>query len=278
MPNNEAAAMSEEQFQAPLVDSHAHVYTLDMPLDSGAWHKPPHDANIEQYIETLDRHGVRYAVLAAASLFGTYNDYQIDACRKHARLRTTAIIAPTTERYIMERMRENGVVGVRFQRRNNAAPPDLNSPEYRLLLRRIRDLDWHVQLHDEGAQLPPAIAAIEAAGVKLVIDHFGRPTAGLGIQCPGFQAVLRSIERGKTWVKLSGGFRLGTEKEVIGYATELLRIAGPERLLWGSDWPFAAFESTMRYQQTIESFAKWVPDPVLRQRIGGETALDLYFK
>lgn len=143
--------MTDEPLQGPLVDSHAHVYTLDMPLDSGAWHKPPHNARIEQYIETLEQHGVRYAVLAAASLYGTYNDYQIDACRKYPHLRTTAIIAPTNDRYVMERMRDDGVVGVRFQRRNNSLPPDLNTPEYRLLLRRIRDLDWHVQLHDEGA-------------------------------------------------------------------------------------------------------------------------------
>jgi len=47
--------------------------------------------------------------------------------------------------------------------------------------------------------------------------------------------------------------------------------------LWGSDWPFAAFESTMRYGHAIDSFTKWVPDPVARQRIAGETALSLYF-
>lgn len=88
---------------------------------------------------------------------------------------------------------------------------------------------------------------------------------------------MRSVERGKTRENLSGGFRLGSEETLIGYARELLRFAGRERLLWGSDWPFAAFESTMRYRHTIESFAKWVPDPVVRQNIGGETALNLYF-
>jgi predicted TIM-barrel fold metal-dependent hydrolase len=50
---------------APIVDSHAHVYTTDMPLSATAWHKPPADATIEQYVATLDQHGVKYAVLAA---------------------------------------------------------------------------------------------------------------------------------------------------------------------------------------------------------------------
>ena len=66
---------------APIVDSHAHVYTTDMPLSATAWHKPPADATIEQYIATLDRHGVQHAVLSAASLFDDYNEYSIEATR-----------------------------------------------------------------------------------------------------------------------------------------------------------------------------------------------------
>ncbi|GAA4330375.1 amidohydrolase family protein [Pigmentiphaga soli] len=263
--------------EPPLVDAHAHIYTLDMPMSGSAWHKPPADATIGQYLKTLDDHGVRFAVMAAASIYGDYNDYAIDACRAHPRLRTTVIVDPGIDRYVLEQMKADGVVGIRFQRRNVKTPPDLATPEYRKLLRRVADLDWHVHLHDEGARLPPAIAALEAAGVKLVIDHFGRPTAELGVNCPGFQAVLRSVERGRTWVKLSAGFRMPSDEAAARYAAELLKVGGPERLVWGSDWPFAAYESKVSYQDTIDSFARWVPDPALRRRIGGETPLALYF-
>ena len=30
--------------EAPLVDTHFHVYTTDMPLAGDAWHRPPEDA------------------------------------------------------------------------------------------------------------------------------------------------------------------------------------------------------------------------------------------
>ncbi|HET7598541.1 MAG TPA: amidohydrolase family protein, partial [Burkholderiales bacterium] len=116
---------------APIVDSHAHVYTTDMPLSATAWHKPPADASIEQYIATLDRHGVKYAVLAAASLFDDYNDYSIRATRAHRRLRTTVIVKPTIDPYVMRMMRDDGVVGVRFQWRNVKDLPDITTPEYR---------------------------------------------------------------------------------------------------------------------------------------------------
>lgn len=271
------APVATAQAEAPLVDTHAHVYTTSMPLTGTAWHRPPHDASIEQYLETLDRHGVVFSVLAAASLYGDYNDYQIDAVRRHKRLRSTVIARPDLDRYTLERMKADGVVGIRLQWRNVAEPPDLESPEYRLLLRRVADLDWHVHLHDDGPRLARPLQALHAAGVKVVVDHFGRPDPSLGIACSGFQAVLRSVERGRTWVKLSAGFRLGSPQAGVSYARELLRHAGPERLFWGSDWPFAAFESSMTYQSAIDSLAEWVPDPVARRRIGGETALRFYF-
>jgi predicted TIM-barrel fold metal-dependent hydrolase len=48
-------------------------------------------------------------------------------------------------------------------------------------------------------------------------------------------------------------------------------------LLWGSDWPFAAFEDSMRYEYAVASFKDWVPDAGMRHIIGGETAFKLYF-
>ena len=263
--------------EPPLVDTHFHVYTTDMPLAGDAWHKPPEDATIERLVKTLDDHGVLFGVIAAASLYGDYNDYSRLAVRTHERLRATAIVRPTIDAYTLEQMKADGFVGIRFQWRYLEQTPDLTSPEYRLLLRRIRDLDWHVHLHDNSDRLPPAMAAIEAAGVKLVVDHFGRPREPQGVNCPGFRALLAAIERGRTWVKLSAGYRMPPPSAVTGYAAELLKVAGGDRLVWGSDWPFAAFENKVKYADTIASLAEWVPDPAIRRKIAGETPLRLYF-
>jgi predicted TIM-barrel fold metal-dependent hydrolase len=261
---------------APTVDSHAHVYTTDMPLSATAWHKPPADATIEQYIATLDRHGVKRAVLAAASLFDDYNEYSIEAARRHKRLRTTVIVKPTIDPYVMRMMKDDGVVGVRFQWRNVKDIPDITTPEYRKFFRRVRDLDWHVHINQTADKLAAPIATLQAAGVKLVIDHFGHPQKG-GAACPGFQAVMRAIDNGRTWVKLSAGYRLESQQVAQDCARALLAHAGPERLLWGSDWPFAAFEDRMRYEDAIASFRQWIPDRNARRIISGETALRLYF-
>ncbi|MHC8943477.1 amidohydrolase family protein [Advenella incenata] len=263
--------------EAPLVDTHAHLYTLDMPLNANAWHAPTQDASVERYLSVLDEHGVQFAVLAAASIYGDYNDYHIRACRRHPRLRTTIIAHPQLDMYTLERMKNDGVVGIRLQWRNVKDRPDLNSTEYRRLLKRVADLDWHVHVHDDCHRLPQTIRLLEQANVKVVIDHFGRPDQEHGLTSAGFQAILQSIDKGNTWVKLSAGFRLASQELARQCAAQLLKSAGPERLLWGSDWPFAAFEERISYADTIAAFKSWVPDEQARRKIAGETALKLYF-
>jgi predicted TIM-barrel fold metal-dependent hydrolase len=156
-------------------------------------------------------------------------------------------------------------------------PPDLRSPTYRAFLRRMADLDWHVQLHDDSFRLPAYLDALEESGVKVVVDHYGRPQDRLGIACPGFQRLLKSVQAGRTWVKLSSFFRLRSPELATQAAQALLRHAGPQRLMWASDWPFNAFESSMTYQRALDQLAMDVPDPVARRRIGSETPLQFYF-
>ena len=268
--------LDDAAMEPPLVDVHAHIYRMDMPMQSSAWHRPVRDATVEEYLATLDAAGVRYGVLAAASIYGDYNDYMLAAIRDHDRLRATVIVDPDTDPYILRMMKEDGVVGIRLQFRNVETPPDLSSYPYQKLLRRVADLDWHVHLHDEGDRLPQHISHIEMAGPRLVIDHFGRPAAEDGVNSVGFQAVLRSVARGRTWVKLSGAFRIEPPGAARQLAQALLRDAGPERLLWGSDWPFAAFEDRMTYADTLAQYRENVADAATRRAID-QTAMQFYF-
>jgi predicted TIM-barrel fold metal-dependent hydrolase len=272
MTATEVAAMST----TPVIDAHAHLFNSSTPLAPGAWHAPVAEATAEQYLQVLDAHGVDFGVLAAASIFGTNNDDALDACRRHPRLRTTVIVAPDCSLQQMQAMAQSGAVGVRLQWRNVRDVPDLGAPQYRKLLRHVADIGWHVQLHDDSHRLPMHLPALESSGVRLVVDHFGRPSAERGLSCPGFQRLLASIERGRTWVKLSSAFRLGSPQFAMQAAQALLRHAGPPRLMWGSDWPFAAFETSVDYAQTVNDLIAWVPDEVERMRILRETPTHFY--
>src|SRR6185295_9292350 len=183
---------------------------------------------------------------------------------------------PSTDRQTMKRMNDDGIVGVRLPWISLATIPEINSDPYRGLLRRIADLDWHVHLHVGRGRLAAILPHIEASGVRIVVDHFGNPDPALGVGSPDFQAVLRSIDTGRTWVKISAGNRVGREAAKV-YASELLKSAGPERLVWGSDAPYAGFESSTTYRQTLNDLVDWVPDPAARYQIGSVTPMKLYF-
>jgi L-fuconolactonase len=132
------------------------------------------------------------------------------------------------------------------------------------------------------AQLPALVAMFDRnPELDVVIDHGGKPNIAGGEWGPWANLMRAAAAHPRVHCKLSG---LATEAAanwtadtLRPYVEHLFDCFGPQRLMWGSDWPFAAFEDSMRYETAIESFRQWVPDASVRRIIGGETALRLYF-
>ena len=258
----------------PLVDTHAHIYLTDQPLVGDASHRPERAFTTDDYLRTLDDHGVLFGVIAAPSFLGSYNDYTLDALSRHRRLRATAIVEPDIDLHSLKAMDAAGIVGIRFSLRGYAGLPDLTTPVYKRLLRRVADLGWHVHLYAEGDRIAALAPQLLDAGVNLVIDHFGNPTPDRGEASPGFQAALHGIQTGRCWVKISGPYRSpGCDHAAL--AATLLREAGTERLLFGSDWPFVGHEDKITFRHTIDWFDSFIPDSNARDAIG-RTAARLY--
>ncbi len=272
----------------PRIDCHAHVFDAHMPACPNAWTVPEYEFNAQDLLAKLKQHGVEYAVLSGLSISGDYNDYMIRALRAHKQLRGTAIVNPPSDLYSLEQMQADGIVGIRLQMARRKQLPDFDSFEYRTLLRRVRDLGWHVQVAIEGPQLPVVLGPLLASGVDVVIDHFGHPDPANPLECAGFTAMLESVDTGQCWVKLSGGFRLaGTaawredpdgdlDSVASRVATVLIDRVGTDRLLWGSDAPFVGYEQRLSYEQVLASYRGWLPDPARRAEIC-DTAMKFYF-
>ena len=264
-----------QQPDAPLVDTHVHVFRRGMPLVPNPRHAPHYEFTAEQLEDTLDAHGVKFCVIAAASPWGDCNDYVVQSLRTRPLWRGTVILDPeTTTRQELDQLARDGIVGVRLSFITHRELPDLDTWAWRRFLWRLADLDWHVHLHLDGPRIPQVLPALERAGVKIVIDHIGRPDPVLRERCAGFQAVVNSVQKGRTWVKLSGGYRLGDHS--VELARELCRQVGYERMLWASDCPFVGVESTT-YRSTVEWLDRAVPDAAHRRMLG-LNAIDLYFR
>ncbi len=277
VPSVAARPREAKSTDAPLIDCHLHLWRRDDPLTDTAWHAPPTDATTDACLAELDRQGVVFAVVAAASLHGEYADYLRAALLAHRRLRATCILPPTADLYRMQRMADDGFVGIRLMRAFAPEVPGFDG-DWRMHLRRVADLGWHVHLIDRHDRVAESIAGVEASGARLVIDHMGVGDLDYpgGVDNPGFRAILAAVERGNTWVKVSGRFRIRRPGEAEALSAALLAAGGTERLLWGSDWPFAAFEETVTYDSVLADYRHLFPDPAIRRQIDA-TGLRFYF-
>jgi len=129
----------------------------------------------------------------------------------------------------------------------------------------------HVQMllhtHKHMLELADSVSDLPT---DLVIDHVGWPKLELGVDEPGFQRLLRLLETGKVWVKLSALYRLCPAPfEMAQPFVEALVSANPDRLLWGSDWPhlMLADASMPQVADLLDVFHDAVPGTEARQKI-----------
>lgn len=226
------------------VDTHAHVFLRDLAMAPGRRYSPQQDAPLVDYLAMLDRHVVDFGVLIQPSFLGTDNSYMV-ACLKAAagRLRGVAVVEPDISDDELARLDAAGVVGIRFNLLGRPRPVRLTVAEL-ALSRRVAKLGWQIEVQADSPDLASLLPWLAALQTPVVIDHFGRPDAELGLWCPGFQAILAAPTNVN--VKISAPYRLATD-DVGVYLNELVAALGPDRLLWGSDWPWTQHETGRDY-------------------------------
>ncbi|WP_229411085.1 MULTISPECIES: amidohydrolase [unclassified Massilia] len=263
------------------IDTHAHIFERGLKLASVRRYAPAYDATLADYLGMLDRHDIAGGVLVQPSFLGTDNSYLLAGL--HAmpgRLRGIAVVDPAVSLAALQEMDAAGVVGIRLNLVGNAAVPDLSGAPWRTLLQRLAEMDWQVEVHHEAGRLPKVLAPLLDASVKVVVDHFGRPDPVLGVDDPGFRALLEAAASRRVWVKLSGAYRNGANgrgQQIALDAMPLLRAAfGMDRLVWGSDWPHTQFEQDVGYPQSRRALDTWLPDTEERRMVLVDTPATLF--
>ncbi|WP_226507350.1 MULTISPECIES: amidohydrolase [Pseudomonas] len=262
------------------VDAHAHVFTQALAFAGERRYTPQYDATLQDWRAVLDAQGVSHGVLVQPSFLGSDNSYLLEALMlAPERLRGVAVVDADVSQAQLQRMARLGVVGIRLNLMGKSLP-DLGSEEWRPLLEQVAALGWHVELHRQIEDIPALVAALKPYGLKIVVDHFGRPHAAFGVAHPTFKALL-ALGGGDVWVKISGVYRLGgTDSENLAFAQAaiplLIEHFGTERLMWGSDWPHTQFEDQVSYASQFELLAQLVPWPRQRQAILRDGAVALF--
>lgn len=243
---------------SPIVDTHAHVFTRDLPMAAGRRYTPAYDAPLQAYLDRLSRHGVAHGVLVQPSFLGTDNRYLIDCLLAAPEtLRGIAVVDPSISDASLDRMDRAGIVGIRFNLIGES-PDMIAAPDYRALVARVSARGWQIEVQAEGPDLPAILDELAPIETPIVIDHFGKPDPKQGIACQGFRRLLSCGPTGNVFVKLSAPYRIGGA-EPEPYATWLFRFLGAGRLVWGSDWPWTQNEGGRDYGAERDRIRALVP-------------------
>ncbi|MCI8212264.1 hypothetical protein AUC61_22280 [Pseudomonas sp. S25] len=239
------------------IDGHAHVFSSDLSLTAGRRYTPDYDATLDAYLRQLRENGLSHGVLVQPSFLGTDNQYLLDALAKAPeQLRGVAVVDADISREALRQMDEQGIVGIRLNLMGKPLP-DFTEPGWKRLLDEVSALGWHVELHRGVEDIPTLIRGLMPFGCKIVVDHFGRPDAPLGVDHSAFQALLECGLSGRVWVKVSAIYRLGgsakQNAEFARAALPLLRTCfGSNRLVWGSDWPHTQHEREVDFAHVMK--------------------------
>ncbi|MCQ9134780.1 MULTISPECIES: amidohydrolase family protein [Streptomyces] len=128
-------------------------------------------------------------------------------------------------------------------------------------------------------QLPACVeAARSLPGLTFVLDHLGKPPVASGALDPWARAVRALAALPHTVCKLSGlvteaGPGPWTLDGLRPYADVVREAFGPDRLMFGSDWPVCT--PTASYAQVLD-VARRLTDPSEHERILETTAVRVY--
>jgi predicted TIM-barrel fold metal-dependent hydrolase len=266
-------------------DCHAHIFgpAALYPYAAERIYTPP-DSTWPDYRDLLDTVGLERAVLVQPSVYGSDNAAMLAALAAAGPgVRAVAVVEEDVPAGELETLHRAGVRGLRFNlvdRRDarNLVPAD----GLRAIAQRVASFGWHIELLinlDEAGDFATMLADMPA---PIVIGHMGYPRHGARawLKSPAFAALLRLLQGGQCWIKLTGPYRISDFElpydDVDAVARELV-AAAPERMLWGTDWPHVMMKKKMPNDGDVcDLVERWAPDPRTRARILVDNPAALY--
>ena len=254
-------------------DCHHHIFDARYPLAQ----KPSMllggdgNATVADYRELQRRIGIqRHVVVHAAGAYGTDNSSMLDALAQFGpTARGIAVVNMDIADAELKRMNDLGVRGIRINLVfAGGATLEMIEP----LTHRINNLGWHLQLSMPSEVTVQLKDVLPKLPTPIVFDHIARIPPTPGISDPAFKVVLGLIDKGRTWVKLSGAYLLSKVGAPAyadtGAVARAFAQAAPERMLWASNWPHPT-EKTEKPDDAVlfDLLADWVSDESVRKRI-----------
>lgn len=226
-------------------DTHVHVVgPFDCyPLVEKRVYTPPEATarDLENYLRIS---GIDRVIVVHVTVAGTTPDITLDAMAQIGESARGAVLPDET--VSDEQIAAWHRAGIRAARVTGFGGAPLTEAKIRTIADKVAPYGWHLLYMSLGAEewerLLPVLLDLP---VEVCVDHMGGRLydfdAGTGQ--PAFQSLLRTVGEGSIWTKISGYYRYSNDQSYpwprsLPFAQAL--VANPERLIWGSDWPYPA--------------------------------------
>lgn len=254
-------------------DCHIHVLDPRFPTVQGAVYQPP-IATAADYRAVQRRLGLERVLVVQSSTHGTDHACLLDAIEQLGPgAKGVAMVAATVADAELARLTRGGVRGARCLMTPGGVTPWEDVPR---LADRIQEHGWHTNLQMRGNTFPERFDAIRALPGPVVIDHLGLFSRPIEPDHPEVQVLLRLLDTGRVWVKLSapyGGGKMGPPPFTAAWPLARALIGhAPERMLWGSDWPHTFMTEVYELPPgdpatLLDLLLEWTDDDEVRHRI-----------
>jgi len=262
-----------------VIDSHLHVWSED--TETYPRSETPFPAPPELLLEYMDEAGVDRAVFVLPNYYGYDNRYVVDVVQAYGgKFAGVGAVDPRVgvEDRLAELI-EARVYSVRI--RGTRETDAFCLPESEPLWRAAAKLDVSITVLCGPHQIALVMPMVERyPQVTVVIDHFAGITVEQGMASAPFRTLMGLARFPNTYLKLSGLHYWG-DLYPFPRAQEHLKAAylafGPDRLIWGSDWPHIMFGyGYVRCANFVRRDLDWLSEAE-KTRIMGATAHRLWW-
>lgn len=251
-----------------MCDTHMHFYTARYPKHPKGPDLPA-DAVPADYRKLMSWLGIERVVVVQPNAYGPDNRATLDAVAELGQdvARAVVVVEPDVTDAELDRLTKAGARGVRIM----CLPGGyLKWDVMDEVIARVAPFGWHPIVQFDGREFPDHEAQLKRIKGNYIIDHIGKFLEPVPVDNAAFQAMLRLVERGNCYVKLSAPYEVSKagapDYRDVGALAKALAQAAPERMLWASNWPHPSVPPD-RYPDDadlLDVLLDWVPDEKAR--------------
>jgi len=260
-------------------DCHMHIFDSRFPLAEKARRKE-HDAPVSEYREVQRRLGLERVVVVQPTAYGKDNRCTLEAIAAlGSGARGIAVVDTSVTDAELERLTRGGIRGVRFRMLDT---PELPWEMLGEMAARVAAFGWHIQFQMDGRYFEEREDLLKNLPGTVVIEHIGKFLEPVPADHPGFRSLLRLVDTGRFWVKLSGAYMMSKSGPPLyadmGTLAKALVKHAPGRLVWASNWPHPMSRGGTMPEDAVllDLMLDWAPDEKTRNRILASNPAELY--